>query len=170
MRSSIPVVVPVLALAMGCATSQPPVAVVGAEADVAALIGEWTGRYGGTDTGRQGDIYLRFDPGSAAAVGYVLMVPEGSTGHDHPEGVHPAHEFIDIAVLRVAGNEVRGTLAIYQDPRCGCRIETTFRGSLRDGTIRGTFRSVHLEGGGADEGEWWATRGPPSDGRGPEPP
>lgn len=167
MRSSIPVVAAALVLAVGCARSQPPVTVAGAEADVAALVGEWTGRYGGTDTGRQGEIYLRFDPGSTTALGYVLMVPEGSPGHDHPEGLHPPHEFIDIAELRVPGNEVRGTLAIYRDPACGCRIETTFRGTLRDGTIRGNFRSVHLEGGRVDEGEWWATRRPYAQGDSP---
>ena len=149
-----------LAVFAGCAVNSPSVEVVGNDADMAALAGEWIGEYENRDAGRSGRMYFRFDRPSGSAIGHVLLIPEDATGNDHPGDSHPAREYIDISVVRVAGDEIVGTLAPYQDPVCGCRLETTFYGTLRDGMIRGTFRSLHRGSVEVDEGEWWAARAP----------
>ena len=157
MRTKTIIALPLAVLA-GCALGSPSVEVVANDADIVAVEGEWFGEYENRDAGRAGRIYFRFDRPTGSAMGHVLMVPEGAAGHDHPDGLHPPHEYIDISVVRVDGDEIVGTLGPYQDPVCGCRLETTFYGTLRDGMIRGTFTSVHRGRAEVDQGEWWAAR------------
>ena len=69
---------PVLALALAaCASSQTPVPVVGARADVAALAGRWDGSYSSSTTGRSGSISFTLTARGDSAYGDVVMIPVG---------------------------------------------------------------------------------------------
>ena len=145
------------ALAAGaCGGNPPPLPVLGSGGDIEQLVGTWTGEYTSLETRRSGRIYFRLEAGAETATGDVLMVP--AEGHDHPEGKHPPSEYIPIEFVRVEGGRIQGTLDIYRDPVCGCRVETTFEGRLRDDTISGTYSSRHLETGRVQRGEWYAIR------------
>ena len=66
---------------------------------------------------------------------------------------------LDIALVRVAEDAVRGTLAPYWDPDCDCRTRTTFEGKVMGDSIPGTFSSRRES---ADmpilTGRWFAVR------------
>lgn len=161
MRTSWILAVPMAVLA-GCAHSPPSVDVIGEAADMATLDGEWFGEYESRDSSRKGRIYFRFDRATGSAMGHVLVVSEDATGNHQAGGRPEHHQFVDLSVVRVTGPQVVGTLAPHHDLLCRCRIETTFRGTLDDGMIRGTFTSLRRGPVEVDEGEWWAGRIPAS--------
>jgi hypothetical protein len=74
----------------------------------------------------------------------------------------PAREFcrtIEIAVVRVQGNQIRGTLAPYWDPDCDCRTRTVFEGELAREHIAGRFTSRReTDSAHPVTGEWLADR------------
>jgi len=144
-----------VALLAACAWNPPPVPLVGVETDVVKLAGEWYGNYWSAESGRSGSILFRLTAGADTAVGDVLMVPR-----DQPEaaGMPPAAATIPIRFVGIEGSRVRGVLAQYRDPVCGCRLETVFSGQLRADTISGTYESRHLEGGSIQTGEWQVVR------------
>jgi hypothetical protein len=149
-----------IALALtACAANPPPVPVYGDAEDRADLTGEWTGEYWSAESGRSGSILFLLTEGADSATGDVLMIPASQAEHhQHAGGQHPASEFIAIRFVRVQAGRVRGQLEIYRDPVCGCRLDTTFEGVLRDGTMSGTFTSRHIEGGDVQHGHWRASR------------
>lgn len=152
------------ALAVSCSYQPPSVPVQGDPTSVTALEGEWWGSYEGHESGRTGSIFFRLDAGADTARGDVLMAPLGPT--------HPAEELerggepvsrtppplVTIRFVRAAGTLVYGRLDEYLDPSCGCRVKTTFTGRLRDGEIRGTYTTVHLDGEARHGGTWNARR------------
>jgi hypothetical protein len=142
------------ALLSACGVGQPNVPVVGPLEDVSHLVGVWSGTYWSRDSGRSGDIYFRFSEGADSALGDVLMLPAGGPPHEHPEGIHPPTEYIELSYVRVLGDVVAGQLVPYRDPQCGCQLRTEFEGSLTDDSIEGTFVSLHLESGITQEGRW----------------
>lgn len=144
-------------LAAACASNLPRVPVIGNVADVQALAGEWSGEYWSLETGRSGNILFRLEAGADSAIGDVLMIPMGQR-HDHPDGIHPATEYIPISFVSVANGHVRGVLEPYRDPGCGCLVSTSFNGELRGNSIEGTFASRHGETGSLQEGRWRVTR------------
>lgn len=148
-------------LVAACALNAPPVPVEGPPGAVAALVGDWSGEYWSTQTGRSGSIVFHLDADADTAFGDVLMLPRGALPHEHPEGVHPRSEYLSITFVRVVGNRVRGVLDPYRDPVCGCRLHTTFEGVVHGDTIEGTFTTRHLEGGDVHEGRWRVTRAVP---------
>jgi hypothetical protein len=131
-------------LLAGCAAALPaPVAVVGADADLHALAGEWAGEYWGGSDGRSGSIVFRLDAVTGAAVGDVVMVPTGAGPlRPHPDAAAEAGAAVPvlgIRFVRAAGGHVTGVLEPYRDPECGCALTTTFQGRLDDGVVEGTF-------------------------------
>lgn len=145
-----------LALA-GCAVQRPVVPVIGPAAQVAHLAGTWWGEYWSRDSGRRGEIYFRLAEGADSAIVDVLMIPAGSE-HDHPGGMHPDSEYLDLLDVRVVGNEVGGRLLPYRDPVCGCQVRTRFVGTLEGDRIEGTFTSQHIERRTEHEGRWRVQR------------
>lgn len=144
-------------LAAACSSVVPAVPVLGNVADVQELAGEWSGEYWSLDTGRSGSILFRLAAGADTAVGDVLMIPMGQR-HDHPDGIHPASEYLPISFVSVANGRVRGVLEPYRDPACGCLINTSFDGEMRGNTIEGSFTSRHAETRSVQEGRWRVTR------------
>ena len=66
---------------------------------------------------------------------------------------------LDIAVVRMAGDSVRGTMAPYWDPDCDCRTHTVFEGKLIGDSVAGTFSSRReLTNMPLLTGEWFAVR------------
>ena len=76
----------------------------------------------------------------------------------------PGHEFcrtLDIAIVRVQGTQIRGTLAPYWDPDCECRTRTVFEGEVQREHIAGRFSSRReTDPGHPVIGDWFADREP----------
>jgi hypothetical protein len=160
----------VTALALqGCHPATPGGAVPleGSPADLSAIAGVWTGRYWSEGTGRHGTITFRLRAGADTARGQVEMTFSPSLRlypSDCPAGEMPAPRppctVIDIAVVRVHGGLVRGTLAPYWDPDCDCRTATVFEGKLAGDHISGSFTSRRDRGPVVEvTGRWLADRG-----------
>lgn len=157
-----------LLLAAGChaAPQQAPVPIQGNRGDIDALTGVWEGRYWAESGGRHGEIVFRLGAGADTARGQVEMTfspslwlyrPETSA-QAVPEPPGPCTT-IDIAVVRVQGSRVRGTLAPYWDPDCDCHVTSVFEGDLLDDRIEGVF-TTHRSGAVNPElsGRWVVTR------------
>ncbi len=160
---------PVLALALAaCASSQTPVPVVGARADVAALAGRWDGSYSSSTTGRSGSISFTLTARGDSAYGDVVMIPVGwnrpikawndpqQPGQTPPAPAAP--EILTINFVRVQGDRVSGTLAPYADPETGMKLFTTFDGRIASDTIAGTFTTRPGPAPTTQSGRWSVTR------------
>ena len=153
----------------GCGVTHPPVAVLGATAD---LVGVWEGTYESRDTGRWGDLYLAVSAEGDSAVGEVVMVPRGEDvavqweeGAWRWRGVR-RDEVLTIRFVRAGGGllgdpvEVTGELDPYRDPDCGCVLRTTFRGEVEGDVVTGTFATEAEDPFHDAEGTWSARRRP----------
>jgi hypothetical protein len=159
----------VLTFASGCAVVHPPVAVVGAAADLAALQGAWEGAYVSPDTRRSGSIFFDLTAGADSAAGEVVMVP-ADFGQPvrpaipgQPPTSRPQMEVLTIRFVRAGPGRVSGTLDPYTDPACGCTLVTTFEGTVHGDVIEGTFTSRSLEHRHVQEGTWSVERRPETD-------
>lgn len=160
----------VMAALSGCGYTPPPVPVRAEPDALAALVGEWAGEYGSSETGRSGTIVFRLEASTDTAKGEVVMVPAGWTPPPALERRDEVWwspgrrlpEVIPVFFVRAQGSTVSGELASYRDPVCGCTLRTTFTGRLEGDHIEGTFTSIHLEGGGA-QGGWWRVERKPSE-------
>lgn len=140
-----------------------PVPVEGASADLAALAGEWSGLYWSDSVARHGTLVFRLRPGSDTAYGEVEMRFTPALRLYGEPAETPLRQApcttLDLAVVRMAGDTVRGTLAPYWDPDCGCRTHTVFVGEVIADSIAGTFSSRRES---ADlpllTGHWFAVR------------
>lgn len=155
-------------LALGCALRAPRTEVSADDFDLAPLVGQWTGEYGSEDTGRSGDISFVLRAGEVAAFGRIEMVArESQTASVTPYRpmvngslAIPASQLLRIHFVRKEGNKVVGLLDPYVDPRCACRVTTTFQGAFIDGrTIAGTYKTLSDELAHASTGgNWKVTR------------
>lgn len=164
MRAVLPLALCSFILACSSAPSQ-PVPVVGTPGDVAALAGEWDGTYESDDGSRIGSIDFHLRAGTDTATGDVLMVPSDwgrpVEAYDRPTGVvaeGTPPRTLTIRFVRVQGGEVTGRLDPWRDPSCGCRVQTTFRGSLEGNRMKGRYDSYHEESGRTVTGKWKAER------------
>jgi hypothetical protein len=158
----------IAALAAGCAANPAPVQVVGAQADVAALAGEWTGEYSSAETGRAGSIVFRLNATGDTAAGDVVMIPRGAGQAVRPAPVPgpgaaqgtpgPTPQVLTIRFVRVSGGRVSGVLDPYVDPECGCILRTTFSGRVNGDRIEGEYASRHTEHDVTNRGQWAVTR------------
>src|SRR4026208_1281251 len=64
------------ALLAGCKSLPTPVPVIGPQADVTALVGDWSGEYISPETGRSGRISFTLQSGRDPAIGSGAMVPK----------------------------------------------------------------------------------------------
>jgi hypothetical protein len=152
----------IILAAIGCASNPDPVPLVASAGTVSRLAGEWRGSFEGDQTGRAGSIIFRIEAGSDTAHGDVLMVPTQMNAPQRSAYEMPAPA-MEPALLRVrfvqaSAEVVRGEIAEYRDPQCGCRLRTTFEGTVHGDEISGTFTSVHLETALRQVGRWRVTR------------
>jgi hypothetical protein len=129
------------------------------------LAGAWSGAYEmTTGSRRSGSIMFELQAGRDTASGTVVMTFESSDpGHATiPDYAHHMRSLrsqaLAISFVRLVGAEVTGTLEPYTDPYCGCRLRTTFTGTVRGSVIEGTFVTVHLDSGHTDRGRWKVSR------------
>ncbi|HLA62851.1 MAG TPA: hypothetical protein VK610_00370 [Rhodothermales bacterium] len=132
-----------------------PFPLMGDEADLAALVGNWVGGYEGEGTGRSGAVAFRFAPGADTAHGHIVMLPGPDAGPEARPVV------LELHFVWVEGARVEGTLERYADPVYGTALETRFRGTVAGDRIEGVYEST----GAADDtvpqhGRWWAERRP----------
>jgi hypothetical protein len=146
-----------LVLLAACGYQPPPVTVSAPPGELALLEGEWRGEYLSRESGRAGSILFVLEAGQDTARGDVLMVPGPGLLPDRAAD-RPMGEVIGIRFVRLEHGTVRGVLDPYRDPECGCRLTTTFAGTLRGDTISGTYSSRHLEGGLIQHGQWRVLR------------
>jgi hypothetical protein len=169
------VVLLIFAGACRMSPSPPPVPVQGQHEEISAFSGEWTGRYSSKATGRHGTV--RFNLSENADTGYgevditfspSLHLSREAAAADYPKAntsdalpPQPSTS-IDITVVRIEYDLVRGTMAPYWDPDCGCRAHTIFEGKLNRNQIVGTF-STRRESNAQRlvEGEWRVERSKP---------
>ena len=158
-----PVMTALATVALACTSTPRPVPVAGSRVEIDRLAGEWTGSYTSPEKGRSGTILFRLAAREDTANGDVLMVPRG---WDRPVGPAASPERADraspevltIQFVEIAGGAVRGTLAPYRDPECGCTLVTTFWGRLEDDVIEGTFVTRPLHGVSEFRGSWSVSR------------
>jgi len=156
-----------VAFLIACGGSQAPVPMVGQEADVSQLAGEWFGEYSSVESGRSGSITFKLIAGSDTATGDVIMSPRFNvrpqTGQVQPTGPAPGTiQALTINFVRVTGGQVSGSLASYTDPTCGCTLHTTFVGRLRGDTLGGTYTSLHEQSRDVQRGRWQVVRQNPT--------
>jgi hypothetical protein len=99
-----------LGLTAACSGGQPPVPVVGQEADISRLTGQWLGDYSSAETGRSGSIIFTLAAGSDSATGDVVMTPQfarATTGQAAGQpAAPPVSPSINIRFVRVSGGQV----------------------------------------------------------------
>lgn len=155
--------------AAACAGTPARVPVSAAPGSPASLVGEWTGEYQSTASGRAGSIVFHLDAGRDTAEGDVVMVPRGSAGPlrravaGQPGAVVTAGQptTLTIRFVRQVGDQVSGQLDPYTDPDCNCPVFTTFTGTVRGERIEGTFTTRGSPGGAAVTGTWHVDRRAP---------
>jgi hypothetical protein len=167
---------PVLAIAAavlvtGCASLAPPIRLEATPGALEVLTGEWYGDYAVKGPyGRRGTIAFTLAAGEDHAHGDVLMIPEGATrgymrvfGEDpwvHARAVARHSQVLTIRFVRAADGFLDGQLDPYWDPDRDCVATTTFRGTLGDRVMSGTFSTTFASGEDAVFGEWKVTRVP----------
>lgn len=154
----------VAVLAIGCASSPPPVVLDADPADLSPLVGEWHGDYGSSATGRHGSILFVLNAARDSAVGEVLMVPTGYTAPRNAAEAseqirRPIPQVLSIAFVHAEQGSLTGQLAAYRDPECGCPVNTVFSGRFTGpDTIAGTFVITGPAQHGTQTGEWSVRR------------
>jgi hypothetical protein len=156
-------------LVAGCNTKFPPVRLEGSTADLAQLVGKWSGEYisdyrwepGGT-------IYFRLDAESEVAYGDVLMERRGTRRAFTPFGPPRPRRFnftvppqrLAISFVRAEDDTVVGELDQYWDFDRDCAALTVFRGVIDRDVVRGTYDTRYLGPFARDRGRWQVRREP----------
>jgi len=136
--------------------------------EIAALEGSWAGSYSSVETGRSGSITFEVRPGTDSAYGDVVMTPAQSQeirGADAPQVAGqrvPVPQALRILFVRSEGRQISGRLDVYQDPRTGERLLTTFEGRLYRSEFKGTYTTRTESTGRLTTGEWSVKRVPAS--------
>jgi hypothetical protein len=158
-------VLTIIAVVMAACASNPlPVPLEGNRESLASLAGEWAGSYVGYDSGRSGSIIFVLGADGETATGDVLMIPRRMYQlQDNEEASDSAREAdwpqpISIRFVHAEAQGIFGQLDEYQDPDCGCRLQTSFRGQLTGNRIEGTFLTRHVESGERQSGTWHVER------------
>jgi hypothetical protein len=144
MRNALVVAVSLLLLC-ACATTAPPpsgVSMFGPVEDQQRLAGVWRGTYDSVDDRTDGDVTLRFTPGSDSVGNMTLESRNAPTR---------------VLWVRLAGREITGAFEPYVDPACSCTVYATFTATVDGDEMRGQVR--HRVGmNWSDAGTWVAMR------------
>jgi hypothetical protein len=156
----------IVALAHGCGI-QPraaPVPVEGSRPQLDSISGDWNGTYRASGASRHGILRFSLRPGADTAYGEVEITFASALRlyGDPPEEPLPRApcRVLEIALVRVDAETVRGTLAPYWDPDCECQAVALFEGRLAGADrVEGTFTSHRAPDGPVLlSGRWRAER------------
>lgn len=150
----------VLLFGTSCTTVQ-KTPVYGVQDEIETLVGTWRGEYESRESGRYGRIYFELEMSADSAVGHIMM----STGQwdaeqpfDFSIRSGQSTEMLTIRFVSIGDGRVVGRLDEYQDPNCGCQLETIFEGHVEENRIEGIYAShgdiFHL----STSGRWWVER------------
>lgn len=145
------------ALTAACVSMRPEVRMYGAPRDLARLAGTWSGEYfrnAGSD--RHGTISFVLQAGDAHAHGDVIMIADGSA----EAYTRPERQALTVRFVTVDRNVVAGVLDDYWDPDLRTRATSTFRGTVSDDLIEGTFVTDYANGAPPMGGRWKVRRSP----------
>ena len=162
-----------LLAAVACAPRLPPVALEGSSADLAQLVGEWSGDYVSDATTKAGgSIAFTLMGTEEIAYGDVLMIrrgalrPFGRFDPDRPVLPNASLQSLTILVVRAHDGFLTGELDPYWDPDRECRAVTVFTGRIRGNTIVGTYETTYRGPFARQTGTWRVVRKPATrDGR-----
>jgi hypothetical protein len=132
----------VVTAACGGAVSQ--IEVKGGDPDLAAIAGDWQGKYQGMETGRTGDIQFSLQLGRHTADGEIYM--GGS------------HTPLKIRFVQVQRGQISGQIEPYVEPSCNCQVQTEFLGTVAGNEIDGTFTTKIPANGAEMHGTWQVAR------------
>jgi hypothetical protein len=149
-----------------------PVPVQGTPEELSTIAGEWSGHYWSKETGRRGiirfimpehadtghgEVEITFSPALSLAQEAAAADPIKRDLDD--ESAPRPCTVLNIRVVRVEHDQVRGTMEPYWDPDCDCRAQTAFEGKVSGKRITGTFSS-HRESSDRRllTGEWYVDR------------
>lgn len=150
-----------------CNWRKTPVTLIPETGSVALLVGVWSGEYSSPQTGRSGSITFDLASEKDTAFCDVVMIPKVQSMQNVSEGTdravvrpQPSNQPLKVRFIRLGDRRVSGILEPYFDPDCGCRVSTTFDGTVTSAnTIEGTYTS---RGGSIDNpqtgGRWKVTR------------
>lgn len=133
-----------------CSWRKTPVTLIPETGSVALLVGVWSGEYSSPQTGRSGSITFDLASEKDTAFCDVVMVPKIHGMQNTTDGVDraivrslPSNQALKVRFIRLGDRRISGTLEPYVDPDCGCRVSTTFEGTITSAnTIEGTYTSV----------------------------
>lgn len=150
----------------GCASSWPSIRLEGDPADLALLVGRWSGSYTSDRPFEPGgSIVFILKEGENTAQGEVLMTRRGAIRPFAPYGpgtpglaVHRQTQGLPIAFVRTDDGYVSGELESYWDFDRHCDAATTFRGRVRGNVVDGTYKTSYRGYYRADTGRWRVVR------------
>lgn len=149
-------------LLAGCRAAVAPVPVQGT---IDQLVGEWSGEYASTETGRRGSILFHLEPGRDTATGDVLMTPD--RGYNVPSAAErnpdepwwkSSTQVLQISFVRCDRDEVSGFMKPYVDPETGELTYTDFVGYISGDTLRGTYVAFVETARRRTGGSWMVVR------------
>jgi hypothetical protein len=149
-------------LLAGCQAAVTPVPVQGT---IEQLVGEWSGQYASTETGRRGSILFHLEPGRDTATGDVLMTPD--RGYNVPSAAErspdepwwkSSTQLLQISFVRCDRDEVSGFMKPYVDPETGELTHTDFVGYIVGDTLKGTYVAYVERIGRRTGGSWTVVR------------
>jgi hypothetical protein len=144
-----------------CAWKPIPVVMVGADRDISAFAGEWSGEYRSAAAQRSGTIWFKLKSNRDSAFGDVLMIPNDNimVQPSAPDHWRDQARVLTIKFVRVEGQRVTGAIDPYVAPDDGTPLFTVFRGDLKGDRVEGEFMILDSAGARApQQGTWWATR------------
>ena len=134
-----------------CMTGTVPIPAA-ARADLAALVGDWNGRYTSDDALRHGAITLRLQAYADSAYGFIVIRPDSGTAPDLTPVV------AEVRFVRVDDGAVSGRLEPYRDPVAGVAVDNVFTGQLDGDEIAGQYTITAPQLPRPITGRWQATR------------
>ena len=151
----------IVTTAAGCHATVSPVPVQGT---IEQLVGEWSGDYFSTETGRRGSIMFRLEAGKDSAQGDVLLTPD--PGHTAPSKLDEpwwktSSQVLRISFVRCDVDEVSGWMQPYTDPESGELTHAEFTGYIRHDTLRGRYVALGETSKKRTTGTWTVIRQPP---------
>jgi hypothetical protein len=140
------------AAAASCASkpksAAPAIPTQGDTASLSVLVGRWEGTYTNPANGRTGSIVLEFFSGGKEAHGDILMIPPGSKQEapSPEESLRTMPQVYEINFIEAGkGGLISGTVGPYEDPQTHCQARSVFTGTVKSGTIDGTFRTECID-------------------------